>query len=175
VEQIRVFRAKLPVLLAQLSEIPDYRNPKKIKHKLTVVLIYGILVFVYQMASRREANKMMTRPAFMESLRLLFPDLEKLPHHDTLGRILEKIDVNRIEEIHVESTAKASPRSSRRLRRDLGRGRPWHLRARNRNLAPRLALQQTAEPEKRTRTLQLGSASPVGNREWDPRGETPRL
>jgi hypothetical protein len=102
VEQIRVFRAKLPVLLAQLSKIPDYRNPKKIKHKLTVVLIYGILVFVYQMASRREANKTMTRPAFMESLQLLFPDLEKLPHHDTLGRILEKIDVSRIEEIHVE-------------------------------------------------------------------------
>jgi hypothetical protein len=102
VEQIRVFRAKLPVLLAQLSKIPDYRNPKKIKHKLTVVLIYGILVFVYQMASRREANKTMTRPAFMESLRLLFPDLEELPHHDTLGRILEKIDVDRIAEIHVE-------------------------------------------------------------------------
>lgn len=97
-----MFRSKLPVLLAQLSKIPDYRNPKKVKHKLTVVLIYGILVFVYQMGSRREANKTMTRPAFMESLRLLFPELEKLPHHDTLGRILEKIDVNRIEEMHVE-------------------------------------------------------------------------
>jgi hypothetical protein len=97
-----VFRAKLPVLLERLSKIPDYRNPKKLKHKLTVVLIYGILVFVYQMASRREANKKMTRPAFRESLRLIFPDLEELPHHDTLGRILGKIDVNRIEEIHVD-------------------------------------------------------------------------
>jgi hypothetical protein len=97
-----VFRAKLPVLLERLSKIPDYRNPKKLKHKLTVVLIYGILVFVYQMASRREANKKMTRPAFRESLRLIFPDLEELPHHDTLGRILGKIDVDRIEEIHVD-------------------------------------------------------------------------
>jgi hypothetical protein len=69
---------------------------------MTVVLIYGILVFVYQMASRREANKKMTRPAFRESLRLIFPDLEKLPHHDTLDRILGKIDVNRIEEIHID-------------------------------------------------------------------------
>lgn len=97
-----MFRAKLPVLLERLSKIPDYRNPKKLKHKLTVVLIYGILVFVYQMASRREANKKMTRPAFRESLRLIFPDLEELPHHDTLGRILGKIDVDRIEEIHVD-------------------------------------------------------------------------
>ena len=101
-EQIRVLRAKLPILLERFSKIPDFRNPKKIKHKLTVVLIYGILMFVYQMASRREANKTMTRPAFRESLQLILPDLETLPHHDTLDRILSKLDVNKIEEIHVD-------------------------------------------------------------------------
>jgi len=69
---------------------------------MTVVLIYGILMFVYQMASRRQANKEMTRPAFEESLRLIFPELENLPHHDTLNRILSNIDVNRIEEAHIE-------------------------------------------------------------------------
>jgi hypothetical protein len=93
-----LFRAKLPILLERLSKISDYRNPKKVKHKLTVVLIFGILVFVYQMASRREANKMMTRPAFLKSLKLIFPDLEELPHHDTLNRILSGIDVSKIEE-----------------------------------------------------------------------------
>lgn len=97
-----MFRANLPNLLERLSKIPDYRNPKKVKHKMTVVLIYGILMFVYQMASRREANREMTRPAFKESLRLIFPDLEDLPHHDTLDRILSKIDVNRIEETHID-------------------------------------------------------------------------
>ena len=102
IEQIRGFRAELPILLKRFSKIPDFRNPKKVKHKLTVVLIYGILVFVYQMASRREANRTMTRPAFRESLRLIFPDLEKLPHHDTLDRILSRIDVNQIEEIHID-------------------------------------------------------------------------
>ena len=102
IEQIRVFRAKLPNLLERFSKIPDYRNPKKIKHKLTVVLIYGILIFVYQMTSRREANREMTRPVFMESLRLIFPDLEKLPHHDTLDRILSKIDVNQLEETLID-------------------------------------------------------------------------
>jgi hypothetical protein len=88
--------------LERLSKIPDYRNPKKVKHKLTVVLIYGILIFVYQMASRREANKTMSRPAFMESLRLIFPDLEELPHHDTLGRILSGIEVSKIEETLID-------------------------------------------------------------------------
>jgi len=83
-EQTRVFRSKLPILLRQLAKIPDPRNPKKIKHKLTLLMIYGILTFVFQMASRREANREMTRPVFMENLMNLFPELEDLPHHNTL-------------------------------------------------------------------------------------------
>jgi hypothetical protein len=49
------------------------------------------------MSSRREANREMTRPQFMESLKLLFPELEDLPHNDTLMRLLARIDVNEIE------------------------------------------------------------------------------
>jgi hypothetical protein len=96
-EQIRVFRAKLPVLLQRLSKVKDPRNPKKIKHKHTLLMIYGILTFVLQMASRREANREMTRPMFMENLKLLFPELEDLPHNDTLYRLLATIDVGEIE------------------------------------------------------------------------------
>jgi len=102
VEQIKVFRAHLPTLLNRLSEIPDPRDPKKIKHKLTVVMIYGILSFVFQMASRREANRQMTRPVFMGNLRLVFPELESLPHHDTLNRLVSEMEVEKIEEAHVE-------------------------------------------------------------------------
>jgi len=42
-EQVRVFRAQLPMLLKRLSKIKDPRNPKKIKHKHTLLMIYGIL------------------------------------------------------------------------------------------------------------------------------------
>ena len=38
-EKIRIFRAKLPVLLRQLSKIEDPRNPKKTKHKLSSLMI----------------------------------------------------------------------------------------------------------------------------------------
>jgi hypothetical protein len=96
------FRAKLPVLLKRLSRIEDPRNPKKIKYKLTVVMIYGILMFVYQTSSRREANREMTNPIFIENLKLIFPDLAQLPHQDTLMRLLSRIDVNEIERIHLE-------------------------------------------------------------------------
>jgi len=102
IEQARILRAQLPTLLERLEKIEDLRNPKKIKHKLTVLLIYGILTFVFQRASRREANRTLTRPVFMENLKLLFPDLESIPHHDTLYRLLCDIDVNEIEAAHVD-------------------------------------------------------------------------
>ena len=101
-EQIKVFRAMLPILLQRLSKIPDLRNPKKNKHKLTVLLIYGILCFAFQMSSRRQANREMTCPMFEENLRGLFPELEKLPHADTLARLLARIDVTQIEQAHLD-------------------------------------------------------------------------
>jgi len=105
-EQVKVFRAKLPVLLKRLSKIKDPRNPRKIKHKHTLVLIYGILTFVFHMSSRRQANREMTRPMFMENLKLLFPELEDLPHNDTLMRLLARIDVGEIESALIELVRK---------------------------------------------------------------------
>lgn len=101
-EQIKVYRTQLPVLLKRLSKIKDPRNPKKIRHKMTVLMMYGILCFVFQMTSRREASREMTRPMFMANLRELFPELEELPHHDTLARLLAQIDVEDLEGAHVE-------------------------------------------------------------------------
>lgn len=47
-EQTRIFRAQLPNLLMSLKNIEDPRNPKKVKHKYTVLILYGILGFVFQ-------------------------------------------------------------------------------------------------------------------------------
>jgi hypothetical protein len=57
--------------LKELSKIPDPRQPKKVKHKLTVVLLDGVLSFVLPMASRREANRELSRPAFTPTLQAL--------------------------------------------------------------------------------------------------------
>src|SRR6266566_2424291 len=70
-EQLRVYRSVLPRLLKRLAKIPDPRNPLLIRHKLTVLLLYGILMFVFQMASRREANREMSLPMFLQNLQQL--------------------------------------------------------------------------------------------------------
>jgi len=101
-EQVKVFRSVLPTLLKRLARIRDPRNPKTIQHKFTVVMIYGLLTFVFQMASRREANRKMTRPMFLQNLKLLFPEVEILPHHDTLNRLLADIDVEQIQQALIE-------------------------------------------------------------------------
>ncbi|MEJ2389169.1 MAG: transposase family protein [Chromatiaceae bacterium] len=95
-------RAQLPALLASLAKIKDPRNPKKITHQLTMVLLYGILCFVLQSASRREANRELTGPVLLGHLRALFPEMESLPHQDTLNRILCDIEVEALQEAHVQ-------------------------------------------------------------------------
>jgi len=99
--QLRILRRELPRLLEHLERIPNPRNPRKCRHKLTVLLLYGLLMFVFQFASRREVNREMTRPQFEANLRLLFPELETLPHADTLYRLLRDIDVSHIEQAHI--------------------------------------------------------------------------
>lgn len=101
-EQITVFRTALPALLKRLKRIPDPRNAKTIKHKSSVVLLYGLLTFVFQMSSRREANRQMSMPVFLENLKQIFPELESLPHHDTLNRLLSKIEPEQLQEALID-------------------------------------------------------------------------
>jgi hypothetical protein len=99
---MRTLKAQLPSLLKRLNKIPDPRNPKKIKHTLTLLMLYGLLMFVFQLSSRRQVNSNMTHPQFKENLRLIFPELIDLPHADTLFRLLSTIDVDQIEQALVE-------------------------------------------------------------------------
>jgi len=99
---MRLLRKELPALLVRLEQIPDPRDPKKRRHKLTSLLLYGLLMFVFQFASRRETNREMSLPQFMENLQLLFPEIDTLPHADTLFRLLRDIDLEHLEQAHVD-------------------------------------------------------------------------
>ena len=99
---LKVYRRTLPILLNRLNKINDPRQPKKLKHSLTVLMIYGILMFVYQQSSLRNANKEMSTAIFFENMKAMFPDYETIPHADTLSRLLERIKVEKIEESMLE-------------------------------------------------------------------------
>jgi hypothetical protein len=97
VEHARLIRRQLATLLAELSQIPDPRKPFLLTHKLTTLMVYGILMFVLHSGSRRKTNEKFTAPAMKDALMQLFPDLESVPHHQTLFRLLSDIDPERIE------------------------------------------------------------------------------
>lgn len=92
-----IYRQLLVGLLKKLSRIPDPRHPGKVNHKITVLMFYGILIFVFQIPSRRKANQDITGPQMLANLRAVFPEITEMPHQDTLCRLLEKIDVAQIE------------------------------------------------------------------------------
>lgn len=102
-EQARVIRAQLPTLLKRLEKIPDPRQPGKVKHALASLMLFGLLCFVLHLGSRREATREMSWPQFELNLRTLFPELESIPHADTLYRLLRELgeDVQSIEQAHV--------------------------------------------------------------------------
>jgi hypothetical protein len=114
VEEERVFREEavaaqtiawkvlLPILLKQFSKIPDARRLKSIKHKITVLMFMGLLMFIFKMQSRRNVNNEMSRPQLIESLRKIFPELDSIPHADTIARFLENIDPRHIESAHIK-------------------------------------------------------------------------
>ena len=60
--------------------------------------MYGLLLFVFQYASRREANREMTGPLLATILRTVFPDIESTPHFDSVERLLRAIPNDRVKE-----------------------------------------------------------------------------
>ena len=101
-DHARILQTYWPSLLRKLKRISDPRNPKKIQHKLTLLMLYGILAFVFHYGSRRQTNGEMSHPMFKENLLRLFPELEAIPHADTLFRLLSRIDVDQIEQAQID-------------------------------------------------------------------------
>jgi hypothetical protein len=99
IEYIKTMQQLLPGLLQRLSEVKDFRQVKKIKHKVAVLLLLAIFWFVFQRSSRREANRQMTTPTFLENMRIFFPNIDSLPHHDTVNRFLSLVDINELDKV----------------------------------------------------------------------------
>ncbi len=106
-EHLKVYQNIFPQLMEDFKDIDDPRDSKKINHKLTSVLVYGIFLYLLKIPSRRQANNVLTRPQFRENLKTIFPelkeeDLDDLPHGDTVNRILSLIDVEQIQSMKLK-------------------------------------------------------------------------
>jgi len=99
--QIQAWRSLLPVLIRRFASIPDPRRAKSIKHKMAVVMLYGLFAFIFQLQSRRAINRELSGPTLFEHLKRVFPELESIPHADTVARLLARINPEEIEKTHL--------------------------------------------------------------------------
>lgn len=97
--QLPVWRAQLPALIEKFARIPDPRRPGSVRHKLVVVMTFALFLFVWGYGSRREANRELTRPTFWETFRTIFPEIDSIPHMDTVSRLLESIATDQVETV----------------------------------------------------------------------------
>jgi hypothetical protein len=87
----------LPGIMAKLSDIEDPRAPNKVKHSLPMLLLFGILMFLSNSASRRSANREIAHSNLLRLVELFVPGVRDMPHADTLARLLCGIEVDEID------------------------------------------------------------------------------
>lgn len=100
-DQIKVWRRVLPSIVRKFAKIPDPRNPLLIRHKKTMLLMYGLFAFVFKLSSTREMNRKLSGALVLEHLKKICPDIDSIPHACTLSRFLEKINPHEIEAANI--------------------------------------------------------------------------
>ena len=99
-DHTRLLRMLLPGIITKLSTIEDPRRASMCDHTMATLILYGIIIFLSHMPSRRAANRELGGESSFSMLRDIVPELESMPHADTLARLLEKIDVDKMEECY---------------------------------------------------------------------------
>ena len=86
----------LPDLFRQFAKIKDGRKGG-FRYKKGTILLCGLLLFIIQCESRREANREITGPEVLAVLKLFLPDIEGIPHYDTVANFLKKLAPGEVE------------------------------------------------------------------------------
>jgi len=102
-DYIRLLRMLLPGALAKLSKLKDPRCEKMCDHSLPTLIVYGLLMFVMNIPSRRAANRDIGGDAVHAMIKQVIPELSTMPHADTLARLLKRIDADGIESCYEAS------------------------------------------------------------------------
>jgi len=96
----KVDMSYLKGVLAEFEKIDDPRHPGYIVYTLSELLLFGLEGFRFHAGSRRESNAKLS-PVLLGNLQLFFPQIKGLPHADTLGNLLERIEPAQVESVRL--------------------------------------------------------------------------
>ena len=100
--QISSWKEMMPNILKKFSKVPDKRRLKSVRHAMATILMFGLLIFIFRFPSRKAINNKLAEPVFLDNMRNIFPEIETLPHSDTVGRVLKKVPPDYLEEALVD-------------------------------------------------------------------------
>jgi len=63
--------------------------------------MFGLLQFIFRLNSRRAFNEEATSPTLFNVMKQFFPEIETVPHGDTVARFLQTIEFSELEAIHI--------------------------------------------------------------------------
>ena len=102
-DYIRLLRLLLSGALVKLSALEDPRKEGMCGHTMPTLIIYGLLMFLMNLQSRRAANRDIGGNTAHEMIKQAIPELDTMPHADTLARLLEKIDADKLESCYEDT------------------------------------------------------------------------
>lgn len=83
-------------LFSLLSQLDDFRTPAGKRHKLPLVLILAIMSIMSGYTGIRQMGDFIEKNR-EQLLKLFHPDKERLPSRQTVGRILQHVDFNKLQ------------------------------------------------------------------------------
>jgi hypothetical protein len=95
-EMLRIDLVYLSDIINDFSNLDDPRDRRRITYTLAELMTFGILSFRFHAESRRD-SKAKISPVIWENIRDFFPLPNGVPHADTLGNLLERLDADQFE------------------------------------------------------------------------------
>ena len=105
VEMLKVDMVHLKDIIKDFDELHDPRNQKYIVYTASELLLFGLLSFRFHAESRRDSNAIIS-PVLWENIRDFFPMIDEIPHADTLGNLLERMDADEFEQVKLNQISR---------------------------------------------------------------------
>ena len=97
---VKIIKQYFPNLIGKLEELTDIRHQSYVEYSMSVITITRLLGLICGLKSMRQMTESFNTNETIENIsKLLGVELEELPHHDTINKVLENIDISELQKI----------------------------------------------------------------------------
>ena len=97
---VKIIKQYFPSLIEKLEQLTDVRHQSYVEYSMSVITITRLLGLICGLRSMRQMTESFNTNETIENIsKLLGVELEELPHHDTINKVLENIDISEFQKI----------------------------------------------------------------------------